>query len=85
MKRTAALFLTILAVFLLSATGFPASDQFGERIYQTGKLKPLDSKSSLKVGNKAPDFTLPSLSGKKVSLKDFAGKKNVVISFVPAA
>ena len=85
MKRTAALFLTILAVFLLCATGFSASEQFGEKIFQTGKLKPVDSKSSLKVGNSAPNFTLPSISGEKVSLKDFAGKKNVVISFVPAA
>ena len=34
---------------------------------------------------KAPDFTLPSVSGEKVSLSKFLGKKNVVISFVPAA
>ncbi|CUS80831.1 AhpC/TSA family protein [Candidatus Kryptonium thompsonii] len=29
----------------------------------------------LKVGQKAPDFTLPSDTGEKVSLKDFRGKK----------
>jgi peroxiredoxin (alkyl hydroperoxide reductase subunit C) len=39
----------------------------------------------VKVGDKAPDFTLPAVSGKKVSLHQFFGKKNVVISFVPAA
>lgn len=37
------------------------------------------------MGDEAPDFTLPSLSGGPVSLSSFAGKKNVVISFVPAA
>jgi peroxiredoxin Q/BCP len=37
---------------------------------------------SLKVGNKAPAFTLPNQDGKKVSLKDFLGKK-VVLYFYP--
>jgi len=37
------------------------------------------------VGDPAPDFTLPSLSGEKVTLSEFRGKKNVVLSFVPAA
>jgi len=37
------------------------------------------------VGDKAPDFTLPSISGGRISLSDYRGKKNVVISFVPAA
>ena len=39
----------------------------------------------LKVGDKAPDFTLPTLDGGKVTLSDFRGKQNVVLSFVPAA
>ncbi len=36
----------------------------------------------LKVGQKAPDFTLPADSGEKISLKDFRGKK-VVLYFYP--
>lgn len=36
----------------------------------------------LKEGSKAPDFTLQTDEGKKVSLKDFAGKK-VVLYFYP--
>lgn len=36
----------------------------------------------LKVGDKAPDFTLPSVNGHLVSLKDFRGKK-VVLYFYP--
>ena len=36
----------------------------------------------LEEGKKAPAFTLPDSDGKKVSLKDFAGKK-VVLYFYP--
>ena len=42
-------------------------------------------KTHLKVGDEAPDFTLPSTSGEKVKLSDFRGKKNVVLAFFPAA
>ncbi len=35
----------------------------------------------IKVGDKAPDFTLIDQNGHKVSLKDFEGKKNVVLAF----
>jgi peroxiredoxin Q/BCP len=35
----------------------------------------------LKVGDKAPDFTLPDQAGNKVSLSQFLGKKNVVLAF----
>jgi peroxiredoxin (alkyl hydroperoxide reductase subunit C) len=48
-------------------------------------LNPTESTTKLKVGDKAPNFTLTSISGEKVSLADYRGKKNVVISFVPAA
>jgi len=35
----------------------------------------------LKVGDMAPDFTLPDLKGTKVKLSDFRGKNNVVLAF----
>ncbi len=38
-----------------------------------------------KVGNMAPAFTLLNQDGEKVSLKDFRGKKNVVLYFYPRA
>jgi len=56
-----------------------------EFIYPVEILKPTDSVSKLKVGDVAPDFTLPAVDGGKISLHGYAGKKNVVISFVPAA
>jgi peroxiredoxin Q/BCP len=37
----------------------------------------------LKIGDRAPDFTLSSSKGEKVSLSDFAGKKTVVLYFYP--
>ena len=58
---------------------------YKNNIYNPGILKPVDSHLKVRVGEKAPDFTLPSLSGKKVSLHQFFDRKNVVLSFVPAA
>ena len=34
---------------------------------------------SVKVGDKAPDFTLPSQMGDNVKLSEFLGKKNIVL------
>jgi peroxiredoxin len=36
---------------------------------------------ALKVGDKAPDFTLPSTTGEKISLSEYRGKKPVVLFF----
>ena len=41
--------------------------------------------TTLKVGDKAPDFTLPSASGNTVHLADYIGKSTVVLAFFPAA
>ena len=38
---------------------------------------------TLREGEKAPDFTLESNEGRKVSLKDFKGKSRVVLYFYP--
>lgn len=39
------------------------------------------ARAQLKVGDKAPDFTLPDQNGNKVKLSDFLGQKNVVLAF----
>jgi len=75
----------IISVFLLSTTAFGLSDAFKNNIYNTGLLKPTDSVLKAKVGDKAPDFSLPAVSGGRISLGKYRGKKNVVLSFVPAA
>jgi len=74
----------VIAVFFAS-NAFALSDAYKENIYQVGKLKPVDSMLKVKVGQKAPDFILKAVSGTSISLKDYKGKKNVVLSFVPAA
>jgi peroxiredoxin (alkyl hydroperoxide reductase subunit C) len=78
--------IAVIAFFLCwTSTVQAQAPEFKESIYPVGKLKPRDSVLKVKVGDRAPDFTLPAVSGGKVSLRDYIGKKNVVISFVPAA
>ena len=79
------LLLAWAAAFLPVSSAFGLSEQFQGKIYAVGTLKPVDSATALKVGDKAPDFSLPSLSGEPVTLSRYQGAKNVVISFLPAA
>ena len=37
--------------------------------------------TTLRVGDKAPDFTLPDQNGKSVSLSQYLGKQNVILAF----
>ncbi len=64
---------------------YGGSSAFKENIFDPGTLKPTDSVLRVRVGDRAPDFSLPAVSGGKVSLSRYYGKKNVVLSFVPAA
>jgi peroxiredoxin (alkyl hydroperoxide reductase subunit C) len=73
----------ILILFITPA--YCASEAFKNNTYDPGRLKPVDSTLKVKIGDRAPDFTLPSVSGEKISLSQYRGKKHVVISFVPAA
>jgi peroxiredoxin len=75
----------VVAIFAWSAVVHSQSPDFKENIYPVGKLKPTDSVLKVKVGERAPDFTLPAVRGGEVTLSQYRGKKNVVISFVPAA
>ncbi len=63
-----------------------ASEQVPQKmIYSMKVMEPTDSKLAVKVGDKAPDFSLPTVEGETIRLSDFRNKKNVVLSFVPAA
>lgn len=82
------IYLLCISIFMIVmgiALAYGQSEKFSEYIYQVEKLKPIDTVSKLKVGDPAPGFTLPAVSGGKISLSQYAGKYNVVISFVPAA
>lgn len=77
-------FVLILSLFLV----FPSlalAQAAKESIYDPGELKPIDSEIKVEEGDQAIDFTLPSVGGEKISLSQFRGEKNVMISFVPAA
>jgi cytochrome oxidase Cu insertion factor (SCO1/SenC/PrrC family) len=63
------LFLALLLAGLLAPAGYAAD-------------KPSEMPApKIKVGDMAPDFSLRDQDGKKVSLHDFRGKKNVVLAF----
>lgn len=77
-----------LAVFAMTAwqDRAPAAETgLKTMIYDPGPLKAVDSRLKVKVGDRAPAFSLPALGGKTISLAQYRGLKNVVISFVPAA
>jgi AhpC/TSA family len=40
--------------------------------------------AALEVGEPAPDFTLPSTTGEKISLSQFQGKQSVLLEFYGA-
>ena len=87
MQHFRILWLSLIISFLC----FPAkhalsiSEVYKDKIYNPGQLKSIDSTAKVEVGQKAPDFSLASVSGKTVSLSQFRSEKHVVISFVPAA
>ena len=67
MKRAIPAILVVLALVWTSAA--PAQQQ------------PAIAKTQLKVGDTAPDFTLPDQNRKPVKLSDYRGKKNVILAF----
>lgn len=74
----------VLCFFVLS-TADAANKAFTEYIYDPGTLKPIDSELRVSVGQPAPDFSLSAVKGEKIRLSDYLNKRNVVLSFVPAA
>jgi peroxiredoxin len=78
-------FFSVLLLFLETSNVYAQSSSLKDNIYPVGKLKPRDSVLTLKVGDRAPDFTLPAVEGGKITLSHYRGKKNIVLSFVPAA
>jgi peroxiredoxin (alkyl hydroperoxide reductase subunit C) len=75
----------VVGILIWAVVGNTQSDGFNDSLYPLGRLKPRDSVSTLKVGDKAPDFSLPSVAGLRIPLNQYFAKKNVVISFIPAA
>jgi cytochrome oxidase Cu insertion factor (SCO1/SenC/PrrC family) len=70
MKRMVALVSAVLLALGFAPFAAYAQDQ-----------QPAIATTSLKVGDAAPDFTLPSDQRGSVSLSSFRGKKNVILAF----
>ena len=80
--------LAALAALLIAATAGAAetnTESLAQNIFQVPHLPPTDSVLTVAVGSPMPDFDLPALDGSRVRLADTVGKKNLVLSFVPAA
>ena len=73
-----------ILTFLFVPTAYCLSDAYKNNIYNPGILKPTDSVLKLKVGDRAPDFTLPGSDGRTYRLRDFAGR-TVVLAWFPKA
>ncbi len=58
-----------------------AMDYYNHESFGQCDLEAPDFWSVAKVGTQAPEFTLASLDGTKVSLADFKGKKRILLEF----
>ncbi len=75
----------VIVWLMLAGAAMGGSLAYKGNIYDPGQLKPRDSQLKVTIGQKAPDFTLPAIDGNQVELKSYLHKKNVVLSFIPAA
>ncbi len=85
MQAVKAFFAGSLLVLFGASPLWASSSAFDTLYAYPEPLKPVDSALRVTVGQAAPDFSLPAVSGKQVRLSDFQGKKMVMLSFVPAA
>ncbi len=83
LKTVLLVWLFVLA--LLAGTAIAEVSKIEGQIFQVQKLKPIDSELNVQVGDPAPDFSLPAVHGETITLSDYRGHKNVMLSFVPAA
>jgi len=72
-RRTAFVLLSLLALAVPRAGRILAQEK--------KEAPPPPPPLALKVGDTAPDFTLPDDNGNQVSLSSFKGKKNVALAF----
>lgn len=80
--RTALLARTLAAVLLIALVASLVLNRLGggSDDHYTPPTTPGD-RAPLKVGESAPDFTLPNAKGDPVSLKDFHGKPTILLFF----
>ncbi len=74
-----------LCLLLLLTAGVARAQQTPPAGGQAAPKPAAAPKTHLKVGDAAPDFTLPGTDGKTYKLSDFKGKKTVVLAFFTLA
>jgi cytochrome oxidase Cu insertion factor (SCO1/SenC/PrrC family) len=72
---------TLIAVQAQQTPATPAQPATPQTPAPAQPATPQAPKTHLKVGQAAPDFTLPDTGGKPIKLSDFKNKKNVVLAF----
>jgi len=75
----------LISILALSGPCLGSRSAMEGMLYDPGHLKPVDSERTVTVGDPAPPFSLPSVRGEIISLKRYLGRRNVILSFVPAA
>ena len=85
MQAVKTLFVGSLLVLFGVGPLWASSSAFDALYAYPEPLKPVDSVLRVTVGQAAPDFSLPAVSGRQVRLSDFKGKKMVMLTFIPAA
>ncbi len=73
-----------LCMALLLASSLAWAQQAPPAQAQAAK-PPAPPKTHLKIGDVAPDFSLPGTDGKTYKLSDFKGKKTVILAFYALA
>ena len=81
LRKLSALLLLVACASLAHAQQTTASPQASPSPAPKPQGPPAAPKTNLKVGDVAPDFTLPDTKGQPVHLADFRGKKNVILAF----
>jgi len=76
MRLTAAMLVALS--FVVPTAGFAQSTALGPR--DGHGLEPVDT-GRVTVGSLAPDFTLASLDGRRITLSDYRGRKNIILVF----
>ncbi len=76
-KKTLSLVLVLIAAGIAAAQ---APSQTPAPAQPPARATPVAPHTNLKVGDKAPEFSLRATDGKTYKLSDFKGRKNVVLA-----